>query len=207
MIFDQGISPRVQRNLEKELECCVIERDEVILQIFADRAATKEASLQVELARLEYSLPRLTRMWTGLARQHGGVKGTRGGGEQQLERDRRQIKEKITFLKEQLKKVHTAIDTTAQREQPTPSELSSLYKPRKSSRSMHSPAGVLVENKLLRPWTRPPGSKNSGGSESFSLIPSDLSVSPHNLVDSFKSTLEEAKYADFLIRCDASTLI
>ncbi len=81
IVFDCPISPRVQRNLESILSICVIDRDEVILQIFADRAATKEAVLQVELARLEYSLPRLTRRWTSLGRQHGGVKGTRGEGE------------------------------------------------------------------------------------------------------------------------------
>ncbi|MDD3903160.1 MAG: GTPase HflX, partial [Sphaerochaeta sp.] len=105
LVFDQSISPRVQRNLEQELETCVIDRDEVILQIFADRAATKEAVLQVELARLEYSLPRLTRKWTNLSQQRGGVKGSKGEGEKQLELDRRQIKEKIVLLKLQLKKV------------------------------------------------------------------------------------------------------
>lgn len=211
IIFDQGISPRVQRNLEKEWACCVIDRDEVILQIFADRAATKEANLQVELARLEYSLPRLTRMWTGLARQHGGVKGTRGGGEQQLELDRRQIKEKIALLKDQLKKVQQQRSVQRSQRQNGNIPLGAIVGYTNSGKSSLlnalSQADVLVENKLfatLDPTTR--AVKLPGGSE---VLLSDtvgfVSDLPHNLVDSFKSTLEEAKYADFLIIvCDAS---
>ncbi|OQA93251.1 MAG: GTPase HflX [Microgenomates group bacterium ADurb.Bin219] len=91
VIFDRPISPRVQRNLEEIFQSAVIDRDEVILQIFADRAQTKEAMLQVELARLQYSLPRLVRKWTNLSQQRGGVRGSRGEGETQLELDRRQI--------------------------------------------------------------------------------------------------------------------
>lgn len=211
IVFDQGISPRVQRNLEREWECCVIDRDEVILQIFADRAATKEASLQIELARLEYSLPRLTRMWTGLSRQHGGVKGTRGGGEQQLELDRRQIKEKITFLKDQLKKVQQQRQVQRSQRQNSNVPLGAIVGYTNSGKSSLlnalSQADVLVENKLfatLDPTTR--AVKLPGGAE---VLLSDtvgfVSDLPHNLVESFKSTLEEAKYADFLIIvCDAS---
>ncbi|HKM07160.1 MAG TPA: GTPase HflX [Sphaerochaeta sp.] len=211
VIFDQSISPRVQRNLEKEWDCCVIDRDEVILQIFADRAATKEASLQVELARLEYSLPRLTRMWTGLSRQHGGVKGTRGGGEQQLELDRRQIKEKIVLLKEQLKKVQQQRSVQRSQRQNGNVPLGAIVGYTNSGKSSLlnalSQADVLVENKLfatLDPTTRTvklPGGAEVLLSDTVGFV-SDL---PHNLVDSFKSTLEEAKYADFLIIvCDAS---
>lgn len=211
VIFDRSISPRVQRNLERELECCVIDRDEVILQIFADRAATKEASLQIELARLEYSLPRLTRMWTGLSRQHGGVKGTRGGGEQQLELDRRQIKEKIAFLKDQLKKVQQQRSVQRSQRQNSNVPLGAIVGYTNSGKSSLlnalSQAGVLVENKLfatLDPTTR--AVKLPGGAE---VLLSDtvgfVSDLPHNLVDSFKSTLEEAKFADFLIIvCDAA---
>ncbi len=211
IVFDQGISPRVQRNLEREWECCVIDRDEVILQIFADRAATKEASLQIELARLEYSLPRLTRMWTGLSRQHGGVKGTRGGGEQQLELDRRQIKDKITFLKDQLKKVQQQRQVQRSQRQNSNIPLGAIVGYTNSGKSSLlnalSQADVLVENKLfatLDPTTR--AVKLPGGAE---VLLSDtvgfVSDLPHNLVESFKSTLEEAKYADFLIIvCDAS---
>ena len=106
-IFEIPLSPRIQRNLEQIWDCAVIDRDEVILQIFADRAQTKEAVLQVELARLEYSLPRLTRKWTHLSRQRGGMRGTRDAGETQLEMDRRQISDKILLLKGQLAKVVT----------------------------------------------------------------------------------------------------
>ncbi|MDY0287694.1 MAG: GTPase HflX [Sphaerochaeta sp.] len=211
IVFDQGISPRVQRNLERELECCVIDRDEVILQIFADRAATKEASLQIELARLEYSLPRLTRMWTGLSRQQGGVKGNKGSGEQQLELDRRKVKEKIAVLKEQLKKVQQQRQVQRSQRQNSNVPLGAIVGYTNSGKSSLlnalSQAGVLVENKLfatLDPTTR--AVKLPGGTE---VLLSDtvgfVSDLPHNLVDSFKSTLEEAKFADFLIIvCDAS---
>jgi len=211
LVFDQSISPRVQRNLEQELETCVIDRDEVILQIFADRAATKEAVLQVELARLEYSLPRLTRKWTNLSQQRGGVKGSKGEGEKQLELDRRQIKEKIVLLKLQLKKVQQ--QRSIQRNQrmngnvPTGAIVGYTNSGKSSLLNALSNAGVLVENKLfatLDPTTRMiklPGGEEILLSDTVGFV-SDL---PHNLVESFKSTLEEAKYADFLIIvCDAS---
>jgi GTP-binding protein HflX len=211
VIFDQGINPRVQRNLEKEWETCVIDRDEVILQIFADRAATKEAALQVELARLEYSLPRLTRRWTNLSRQQGGVKGTRGEGETQLELDRRQVQDRIVWLKSQLEKV--VQQRSIQRSQrmngniPTGAIVGYTNSGKSSLLNALSNAGVLVEDKLfatLDPTTRMvklPGGEEILLSDTVGFV-SDL---PHTLVDAFKSTLEEATYADFLIIvCDAS---
>lgn len=211
IVFDQGLNPRVQRNLEKELDTCVIDRDEVILQIFADRAATKEAVLQVELARLEYSLPRLTRKWTNLSRQHGGVKGTKGEGETQLELDRRQIQDRIVSLKSQLQKV--VQQRTIQRNQrmngniPTGAIVGYTNSGKSSLLNALSNAGVLAEDKLfatLDPTTRMvklPGGEEILLSDTVGFV-SDL---PHNLVEAFKSTLEEAKYADFLIIvCDAS---
>lgn len=211
VIFDQGINPRVQRNLEKEMETCVIDRDEVILQIFADRAATKEAALQVELARLEYSLPRLTRRWTNLNRQQGGVKGTKGEGETQLELDRRQIQDRVVNLKQQLEKV--VQQRNIQRNQrlngniPTGAIVGYTNSGKSSLLNALTNADVLVEDKLfatLDPTTRMvklPGGEEILLSDTVGFI-SDL---PHNLVDAFKSTLEEAKYADFLIIvCDAS---
>ncbi len=211
VIFDRGINPRVQRNLEKELEVCVIDRDEVILQIFADRAATKEAVLQVELARLEYSLPRLTRKWTDLSQQRGGVKGSRGAGETQLELDRRQIQDRIIALKAQLKKVTQQRDI--QRSQrlegklPTGAIVGYTNCGKSSLLNALSSAGVLVEDKLfatLDPTTRMvklPGGEEILLSDTVGFV-SDL---PHHLIQAFKSTLEEAKYADFLIIvCDAS---
>ncbi|MGH0054548.1 MAG: GTPase HflX [Sphaerochaetaceae bacterium] len=211
VVFDCPINPRVQRNLENKLECCVIDRDEVILQIFADRAATKEAVLQVELARLEYSLPRLTRRWTNLSRQHGGVKGTRGEGETQLELDRRQVQRKITSLKGQLEKV--VQQRTTQRSQrmhtniPTGAIVGYTNSGKSSLLNALTNAGVLAENKLfatLDPTTRKvklPGGEEILLSDTVGFV-SDL---PHHLVEAFKSTLEEARYADFLIIvCDAS---
>ena len=211
IVFDCPISPRVQRNLESILSICVIDRDEVILQIFADRAATKEAVLQVELARLEYSLPRLTRRWTSLGRQHGGVKGTRGEGEKQLELDRRQIQEKIVSLKAQLEKVVQQRDT--QRSQrmntniPTGAIVGYTNSGKSSLLNALTSAGVLAENKLfatLDPTTRKvklPGGEEILLSDTVGFV-SDL---PHHLVQAFKSTLEEARFADFLIIvCDAA---
>lgn len=212
IVFDCPISPRVQRNLESILSICVIDRDEVILQIFADRAATKEAVLQVELARLEYSLPRLTRRWTSLGRQHGGVKGTRGEGEKkQLELDRRQIQEKIVSLKAQLEKVVQQRNT--QRSQrmntniPTGAIVGYTNSGKSSLLNALTSAGVLAENKLfatLDPTTRKvklPGGEEILLSDTVGFV-SDL---PHHLVQAFKSTLEEARFADFLIIvCDAA---
>ncbi|MGD9928333.1 MAG: GTPase HflX [Sphaerochaeta sp.] len=211
IVFDCPISPRVQRNLESILSICVIDRDEVILQIFADRAATKEAVLQVELARLEYSLPRLTRRWTSLGRQHGGVKGTRGEGEKQLELDRRQIQEKIVSLKAQLEKVVQQRNT--QRSQrmntniPTGAIVGYTNSGKSSLLNALTSAGVLAENKLfatLDPTTRKvklPGGEEILLSDTVGFV-SDL---PHHLVQAFRSTLEEARFADFLIIvCDAA---
>ena len=102
IVFDYDLSPSQQRNIEQDLGITVIDREEVILDIFADRASTREAVLQVALARMQYSLPRLTRAWTHLSRQRGGAKGTRGKGETQLESDRRMVLNKISSLKKEL---------------------------------------------------------------------------------------------------------
>ncbi|MEM9159890.1 MAG: GTPase HflX, partial [Verrucomicrobiota bacterium] len=105
LIFDEELSPAQQRNWEAESKLCVIDRQEVIIDIFSERAQTKEAVLQVALARMEYSLPRLTRAWTHLSRQRGGGTGARGQGETQLEADRRMINERIALTKKELKDV------------------------------------------------------------------------------------------------------
>ncbi|WP_370645002.1 GTPase HflX [Treponema denticola] len=107
VVFNSAVSPRIQRNLEAALNTCVIDRSEVIIQIFADRAQTREAVLQAELARLEYSMPRLTR-WTSLAQQRGGAKGTRELPEvrvKKLELDRRRLKTEIAKLKKEVERV------------------------------------------------------------------------------------------------------
>ncbi|MBR4957363.1 MAG: GTPase HflX, partial [Lentisphaeria bacterium] len=102
LIFDNPLSPSQQRNWERLVKVCVIDREEVILDIFASRATTREAVLQVELARLHYNLPRLTRAWTHLSRQRGGVTGARGQGETQIETDRRLLKLRIASLEKEL---------------------------------------------------------------------------------------------------------
>ena len=104
VIFDDDLSPSQLRNIEKSLECKILDRTNLILDIFAKRAQTSYAKTQVELAQYQYLLPRLTRMWTHLERQQGGI-GSRGPGESEIETDRRIIRDKIARLKEQLKKI------------------------------------------------------------------------------------------------------
>jgi len=105
LVFDDDLSPSQQRNIEKIVKISVIDRHEVILDIFAKRAKTKVATLQVELARMQHKLSRLKHAWMHLSRQRGGAKGTRGEGEKQLEIDRRLVQNKIIMLKRELKKV------------------------------------------------------------------------------------------------------
>ncbi len=211
VIFDHDLSPRNQRNLENLTGRCVIDRQEVILQIFANQAMTKEATLQVALARLQYSLPRLTRKWTNLSQQKGGVKGTRGEGETQLELDRRVVLRRIDQLKEELAKVQA--QRTIQRKSrqegnvPTGAIVGYTNSGKSSLLRALSGADILVEDKLfatLDPTTRKvklPGGHEVLLSDTVGFV-SDL---PHHLVDAFKSTLEETREADFLvIVCDAS---
>src|SRR5690606_10299886 len=105
IIFDDELSPAQQRNWEAESKIAVIDRQEIIIDIFSERAHTKEAFLQVQLARMEYSLPRLRRAWTHLSRQRGGGTGMRGQGETQLEADARMIGDRIAIVKKELKEV------------------------------------------------------------------------------------------------------
>src|SRR5436190_20967697 len=119
IVIDEELSPAQQRNWEEESGLAVIDRQEVILEIFADRAHTREAVLQVALARMEYSLPRLTRAWTHFSRQRG--KGAMGGeGETQLENDRRTVRDRIAHLKEELKKVVSQRSTQRRKRQRIP---------------------------------------------------------------------------------------
>ena len=205
LIFDCDLAPSQQRNWEKLTKICVIDRQEVILDIFAARATTREAALQVEVARMEYSLPRLTRAWTHLSRQQGGAKGTRGEGEKQIEVDRRLVQKRISKLKKELLEVLKQRET--QRKQRSKSTIAHAaivgYTNAGKSTLMRAVSGanVLVENKLfatLDPTTRK--LKLPSGRE---MIITDtvgfVRKLPHALVEAFKSTLEEALIADFII--------
>ena len=205
VVIDFDLSPSQQRNWEKLGGICVIDRQEVILDIFASRASTREAVLQVALARMEYSLPRLTRAWTHLSRQRGGAKGTRGEGEKQLEADRRIVVKRIDALKEELKEVQQRRDTQRSRREKTQIPVVAIvgYTNVGKSSLLKSltAAQVLVEDKLfatLDPTTRMlqlPSKQKVLLSDTVGFI----RKLPHNLVAAFKSTLEEAALADLVV--------
>ena len=205
IIFDEDLSPAQQRNWEEDSGLAVIDRQEVILEVFAQRASTREAILQVALARMEYSLPRLRRAWTHLSRQRGGGTGARGQGETQLEEDRRIVRDRITRLRAELDSVvrHRHVQRARRDRVPVPNAAIVGYtNAGKSSLLNHlTAAGVFVEDKLfatLDPTTRqlvlPDGRK---------LLLTDtvgfIRRLPHKLVEAFKATLEETARADFLI--------
>ena len=205
LIFDISLSPRVARNLEEKLDICAIDREEVILQIFRDRATTKEAVLQVSLARAEYSLPRLRRRWASLSQQRGGVRGSKGEGEKQLELDRRKLEEQIAKLKKQLEEVKKV--RSIQRKERINSKTYSFaivgYTNAGKSSLMNalSGASTLVENKLFA--TLDTTTRQITLKERIKATISDtvgfVSNLPHNLVSAFSSTLEEATFASCLI--------
>ena len=211
IVFDDTISPAQQRNWERLTGRCVIDRQEVILEIFSKRARTKEAILQVALARMEYSLPRLTRAWTHLSRQRGGTRGTRGEGETQLENDRRVVLKKITRLKRSLEKLQSQREVRRKQRTGVPVPTGAIVGYTNAGKSSLlntlTDASVRVENRLFA--TLDPTTKRlalPGGTE---VLLTDtvgfIRKLPHDLVDAFHSTLEEAVVADFLIHVvDAS---
>jgi GTPase len=205
IVFDNELTPAQQRNWEELSGVRVIDRQGVILDIFAERAHTKAAVLQVECARLEYALPRLKRAWTHLSRQHGGGITQRGEGEMQLELDRRIIRKQISRVKEELDLVVKQRSIQRSQRMRVPMATGALVGYTNSGKSslLNKLTGsdVLVENKLfatLDPTTRrlqlPTGQK---------LLLTDtvgfVRRLPHHLVDAFKATLEEAVLSDFLI--------
>ncbi|MBQ7620734.1 MAG: GTPase HflX [Treponema sp.] len=210
IIMDWELDPTKQRNWEKLADIPVFDRQEVIIRIFASRARTREAVLQVELARLEYSLPRLAHMYGDLARQRGGNYGAKGSGEKQLELDRRSTRLKIQQLKAELKKVRQNRATQRKRRQKVPLPTIALcgYTNAGKSSLMNALTGsdTLVENKLfatLDPLTR--RIKIAGSEILLTDTVGFISNLPHQLIDAFKSTLEEAELADaLLIVIDAS---
>ena len=205
IIFDFTIEPTKQRNWEKLAKIPVFDRQEVILRIFAQRAQTKEAVIQVELARLEYSRPRLAHMYGDLARQRGGNYGAKGSGETQLELDQRQVRQKIQQLRQELKKVMQNREVQRKRREKNRIPLCSLVGYTNAGKSSLlnklTGADVLVENKLfatLDPTTRKLFIPDFG-----EILLSDtvgfINNLPHSLIDAFKSTLEEAQKADLLL--------
>lgn len=204
IVFDEGLTPAQQRNWEKDSAITVIDRQEVILDVFADRAQTREAVLQVALARMEYSLPRLTRAWTHLSRQRG--KGAMSGeGETQLENDRRLVRDRITRLKRELHEVqqHRGVQRTKRRRVPVPTAAIVGYTNAGKSSLLNALTGstVVAEDKLfatLDPTTRQlllPGNQKLLVTDTVGFI----RRLPHGLVDAFKATLEEAIVSEFLI--------
>ncbi|MBW8780328.1 MAG: GTPase HflX [Verrucomicrobia bacterium] len=204
IVFDESLSPAQQRNWEKISEIAVIDREEVILDIFADRASTREAVLQVALARMEYSLPRLTRAWTHLSRQRG--KGGMGGeGETQLEQDRRLVNDRITRLKRELLDVRKQRGVQRHKRQRVPVPTAAIvgYTNAGKSSLLNALTGahVLAEDKLFA--TLDPTTRQLQLRGNQKLLVTDtvgfIRRLPHGLVEAFKATLEEALVADFLI--------
>jgi GTPase len=202
VIFDNDLSPAQTRNLEKAIGLKVLDRTELILDIFASRAQTNQARLAVELAQLEYSMPRLKRLWTHLSRQKKGV-GLRGPGETQLEEDRRLVEHRIKDLRRQL----GAIERRKQREVAGRRELLTVslvgYTNAGKSTLLNTLTGadVFVEDALFatldtrtRRWQLP-----GWGPVLLSDTVGFIRNLPHHLIESFKATLEEARQADLLL--------
>jgi len=202
VIFDNDLSPAQTRNLEKALNTKVIDRTELILDIFASNARTHEAKLAIELAQLEYSLPRLKRMWTHLSRQTMGV-GMRGPGEKQLEVDRRLVEKRIYDLRADLAKVEARRERQVRSREGIPTVSLVGYTNAGKSTLMNALTGADVEaaDKLFatldtrtRRWHLP-----SWGWVLLSDTVGFIRDLPHKLIASFKATLEEARQADLLL--------
>ena len=211
IIFDFNLEPTKQRNWEKLSKIPCFDRQEVIIRIFAQRARTKEAVLQVELARLTYSLPRLAHSYGDMARQRGGSYGSKGAGETQLELDQRRIRTKIMQTKKELEEVMRTRETQRKKRTGLPVPECALigYTNAGKSSLLNALTGAetFVEDKLfatLDPLTRKLNLKDGQG-----ILMTDtvgfISNLPHSLIEAFKSTLDEARMADLqLIVIDAS---
>ncbi len=209
VIFDNDLSPSQQRSLTEDLKVQVLDRSALILDIFAQRARTKEGRLQVELAQYQYLLPRLTGMWTHLERQAGtsgkGPIGSKGPGETQLETDRRHIHRKIDKLKEELEEVRRVRGTQRQRrmknEIPVVAIVGYTNAGKSTLLNALTDAGIPANNRLFD--TLDTTSRLLAVSDTLDVVISDtvgfIRKLPHQLVDAFKATLEELEYADMLL--------
>jgi GTP-binding protein HflX len=208
LIFDDDLSPTQIRNIEKTVDNKVLDRSGLILDIFASRAKTAAAKTQVELAQLQYLLPRLTRFWTHLSRQKGGI-GTKGPGETQIETDRRLIGKRISTLKEKLEKLDR--QRTTQRKNREGIDRVSLVGYTNAGKSTLMNAltdtEVLAEDRLFATLD---STVRRLEVEDHEILLSDtvgfIRKLPHNLIESFKSTLDEVRDADILMHVvDASS--
>ena len=206
VIFDDEISPNQQRNLERVFKKPVIDRTELILEIFSQRAQTKEAMLQVELARSHYQLPRLKRLWTHLSRQSAGGKGfLKGEGERQIELDRRLVRKRITRLKKEIEEVRhqREVQRRARKRSgiPTFSIIGYTNVGKSTLLRALTEAEVLVEDKLFATLDTTTRKFSLPNHQEVLLIDTVgfIRKIPHTLVAAFKSTLEEAVYADILL--------
>ncbi len=218
LIFDNLLSPSQQREWEKLADVTVIDREEVILDIFAKRARTREAVMQVDLARMQYALPRMTGMWKHLDRQRGGSGGGKGGGaaargegEKQIEVDRRLARERIEAIRDELEIVRRQRGTQRKERTrqgiPTAAIVGYTNAGKSSLLNLVTGAGVLAQNILFA--TLDTTSRKIELPDGQPLVLTDtvgfIRNLPHRLVEAFKSTLEEAVLADFLIQVvDAS---
>ncbi len=200
-IFDDELTPSQIRNIEEALGCRILDRTNLILDIFAHRARTSHARTQVELAQYQYLLPRLTGMWTHLERQRGGI-GLRGPGETEIETDRRIIRDKISLLKSQLKKIDTQMATQRKsRGKMVRVALVGYTNVGKSTlMNLLSKSDVFAENKLFATLDTTVRKVVIGN---LPFLLSDtvgfIRKLPHDLVESFKSTLDEVRESDLLV--------
>ena len=202
IIFDDDLSAVQVRNLEKLIKCKIIDRSGIILDIFASRARTNESKTQVELAQLQYMLPRLTRQWTHLSKQFGGI-GTKGPGETQIETDRRAIRTRISHLSAKIREIgkEREVQRRGREQFPRVALVGYTNAGKSTLLNWFSGAGVVAEDRLFA--TLDSTVRAVSLTPAHRILLSDtvgfIRKLPHNLVASFKSTLDEVREADILL--------